>query len=422
MSARTAAATPGYWTLTATVAAVVQLARGRPGRSRRPRSARRRTRRRSRLIGASSSDSITLRMSLKRTFGRGVAQRAELALELLAVLLGHEPDVEEAHHLPELHRRALHRPERGHDLLGGLEVAALERGALALVGSRQVRRVRAELARRLARRRGSRRGRCARSARSGSGPWPSARAYPSGRVWPRSAGGGRRGWACRGATDGVGVGVPTASASASPPRSRVGVAVSSPSSVAVGGRRRLLVVAGGLASACRRTARSGAWSRRSGCRRSASSEAVTTAGADDGGDQAGDDRDAATGSGARGLLAARAGRTGRPRVPQRRDLLRPFAARADAGRLLLAHRRAGGAAARHGGVTDVITSAGLRSTSETIATMIGVNAVAITEPRVQNDRHHDRRGGGREARDDQSVWSERPLLLLLLFGGSPLRR
>ena len=44
---------------------------------------------------------------------RRVAQLAELALELLAVLLGHEPDVEEAHHLPELHRRALHRPERG---------------------------------------------------------------------------------------------------------------------------------------------------------------------------------------------------------------------------------------------------------------------------------------------------------------------
>ena len=58
---------------------------------------------------------------------RRVAQRAELALELLAVLLGHEPDVEEAHHLAELHRRALHRPQRGDDLLGRLDVAALER-------------------------------------------------------------------------------------------------------------------------------------------------------------------------------------------------------------------------------------------------------------------------------------------------------
>ena len=86
-------------------------------------------------------------MSAEAHLRRRVAQRPELALELLAVLLRHEPDVEEAHHLPELHRRALHRPERGHDLLGGLEVAALERGALALLGAGEVRRVRAELAR-----------------------------------------------------------------------------------------------------------------------------------------------------------------------------------------------------------------------------------------------------------------------------------
>ena len=82
---------------------------------------------------------------------RRVAQLAELALELLAVLLGDEPDVEEAHHLPELHRRALHRPQRGDDLLGRLEVAALERGLLALVGSPEVGGAGAEVARRLAR-------------------------------------------------------------------------------------------------------------------------------------------------------------------------------------------------------------------------------------------------------------------------------
>ena len=58
----------------------------------------------------------------------GVAQRRQLALELVAVLRRHEPDVEERHHLPDLHRRALHRPERGHDLLGGLDVTPLERG------------------------------------------------------------------------------------------------------------------------------------------------------------------------------------------------------------------------------------------------------------------------------------------------------
>src|SRR4029078_13569253 len=41
---------------------------------------------------------------------RGVAELGELGLELLAVLGRDEADVEERHHLAELHRRALHRP------------------------------------------------------------------------------------------------------------------------------------------------------------------------------------------------------------------------------------------------------------------------------------------------------------------------
>ena len=68
----------------------------------------------------------------------GVAQRAELSLELLAVLLGHEADVEERHHLADLHRRALHRSERGDDLLGGLDVPALERGVAAVLGAADI--------------------------------------------------------------------------------------------------------------------------------------------------------------------------------------------------------------------------------------------------------------------------------------------
>ena len=76
---------------------------------------------------------------------RGVAQLGELGLKLLAVLLGHEADVEERHHLAELHRRALHRPERRDDLLGGLELALGRRALLALVGARDVRRARAHL-------------------------------------------------------------------------------------------------------------------------------------------------------------------------------------------------------------------------------------------------------------------------------------
>src|SRR5215210_345545 len=83
---------------------------------------------------------------------RGVAQLAQLALELLPVLLGDEADVEERHHLAELHRGALHRPERRDDLLGGLDVAALERLLLALLVAGQVRRRRAELAGGLTRR------------------------------------------------------------------------------------------------------------------------------------------------------------------------------------------------------------------------------------------------------------------------------
>src|SRR4051794_4403350 len=83
---------------------------------------------------------------------RGVAQRRELALELLAVLLGDEADVEEAHDLPELHRRALHRPERRDDLLGRLDLPALERALLALVVAPDVRRARPHLLDRLRRR------------------------------------------------------------------------------------------------------------------------------------------------------------------------------------------------------------------------------------------------------------------------------
>ena len=90
---------------------------------------------------------------------RGVAQLGELALELLAVLLGDEADVEERHHLAELHRRALHRPEHRDDLLGGLQLAARHRLLGGLLAAGDVRRAGAELLDGLARReRGDRRG------------------------------------------------------------------------------------------------------------------------------------------------------------------------------------------------------------------------------------------------------------------------
>ena len=75
---------------------------------------------------------------LERDRRGGVAERGELTLELLAVLLGDEPDVEEGHHLPDLHRRALHRPECGHDLLRGLDVAPFERSVAPLLGPGEV--------------------------------------------------------------------------------------------------------------------------------------------------------------------------------------------------------------------------------------------------------------------------------------------
>ena len=49
-----------------------------------------------------------------------------------------------------------------------------------------------------------------------------------------------------------------------------------------------------------------------------------------------------------------------------------------------AHRGAGGGAAGDLGAADVITLAGRFSASETSATMIGVIAVASSEPRSQN--------------------------------------
>jgi hypothetical protein len=83
---------------------------------------------------------------------RGVAQFGELGLELLAVLLRDEADVEERHDLAELHRGALHRPQGGDDLLGGLELALGERLLAALVPAGDIRRAGAHLLGRLRRR------------------------------------------------------------------------------------------------------------------------------------------------------------------------------------------------------------------------------------------------------------------------------
>src|ERR1700759_5533563 len=77
--------------------------------------------------------------------GRRVTQPRQLALELLPVFLGDEPDVEERHDLAELHRRALHMPERLDDLLRRLDMATLERRLPAVLAAGYVADVGARL-------------------------------------------------------------------------------------------------------------------------------------------------------------------------------------------------------------------------------------------------------------------------------------
>ena len=169
MSARTASATPRVLDLDRDLAAVVAGARGRPGRSRRRRSASRRTPRRRSASFSPSSDSMTLRMSEKRTFGAASRSSPSLRWNSSRYSSGTRPTSRKRHHLAELHRRALHRPERGDDLLGGLDVARLERGSLALL-ARARSPSRADLARGLAGREPDPAERA--TARSGCGPWP----------------------------------------------------------------------------------------------------------------------------------------------------------------------------------------------------------------------------------------------------------
>ena len=149
MSERTAVLTPGYWTLTATSrpssqARLVDLADRGGGDRHRVEGLEDLV---ERLVVLLLDDLLHV---LEGDLRRRVAQLGELGLELLAVLLGDQADVEERHHLAELHGRALHRPQRGDDLLGGLELALGQRLLGLLVGARQVGRARPGLAHGLA--------------------------------------------------------------------------------------------------------------------------------------------------------------------------------------------------------------------------------------------------------------------------------
>ena len=117
-SVSTASATPGYWTLTATSRAVararaVDLADRRRGDRLASNSAKT-SRDRPAELGAQQL------LQLRRTgpVGACVAQRGERLLELLALVLGHEVEVDRREDLADLHRRALHLPELLDELVG----------------------------------------------------------------------------------------------------------------------------------------------------------------------------------------------------------------------------------------------------------------------------------------------------------------
>ncbi len=74
------------------------------------------------------------------------------------------------------------------------------------------------------------------------------------------------------------------------------------------------------------------------------------------------------------------------------------------------------------GAAAVITFAGRFRASETIATMIGVMAVAISEPRSQNVGHDDGGGDRRQARDQEGLQRERAPALRFGSRDSPHRR
>ena len=80
---------------------------------------------------------MTLR-SLEGDRSARVLQRGEIGLELLAVLLGDQAGLDGRQGLAELHRRALHRPQDGDELVDGLGVALLERTPAAFVAAGDV--------------------------------------------------------------------------------------------------------------------------------------------------------------------------------------------------------------------------------------------------------------------------------------------
>ena len=322
------------------VAAVVQPWRGRPGRSRRRRSARGRTRRTSPSAGRSSSDSITLRMSSKRTFGAASRSAPSLRWNSSRCSSGTSPTSRKLITCPSFIAAPFIVPSAVTICSAASRWRRSSAAPLPSSRAGEVGRVGPELARRLAggearhpRRAGDPRGRDPvlghlgrrRRARRGVGG-----DGVGGRRRLLGCGGGRGRW--RSAS---GVAVSVASASRSPSASAV-----------VGLRRRPV---GGGASASASAVSWSCWPPNTPGRALGVADRVAEdgelgrrddAGADHRGQQAGDDRELPR----EARVARRAPARTRPNGSSRRaagTLLRPVAARADAGGLLGAHRGTG---------------------------------------------------------------------------------
>ena len=333
MSARTAAATPGYWTLTATSAPVGQpRAVDLPDRGGGDR-----------LLVELHEDLAQRRLELgldhlahvgEAHLRRGVAQRAELALELLAVLLR-----------ARARRRGSSSPARASSPRPSSSPARSRSAPRPRGGAAPARRLRPsserarfvawvpELARRLAGREARHLGRAGDPRGGDAVLGQRTRAYPSGPAWPRWAGASPRAGQLRG--DGRGgarrSGWRTSrrrrrrrrasrsrSASASRRRPRSRSASPWASGVAVLLLRLAAQQTGRALGVADLVAEDGELGR------------GDHAGADHGGEQAGDDREAQREAAAAALVLVEAERV----LAARRELLRPVAARAHAGGLL----------------------------------------------------------------------------------------
>ena len=296
------------------------------------------------------------------------------------MLLGDQADVEERHHLAELHRRALHRAQRGDDLLGRLEVALLERLG-ALVG-------RATFAAcvppgaRPGRPRVGRSARCARGGRSDP-PWPSATGWRRATAPPRGRRGRRR---PASAADrdraAAGVGGPRHGAAVD---GGVGVGVALPSCGVSSRSPSCSAVASSFAGFAfgRRTGSCGGRWRPS--RRTSSSDAVTTPTAIRRARSARDQRDLQPRAGlapsqAVRVIVARDGASSRrcsgaARAPPASPRRRTAGSRVRRGRGLEAARAAPCRAARHARRDRITCWTGLRSPSDDERDDHGVIAV-----------------------------------------------